>query len=42
MTGWTFPYTTLSNADIKGVFSKRLFEPNDFFGEFPIAALCVE
>lgn len=35
----TPPYTTPSNADIKGVFSNRLFEP---LGEFPIAALFVE
>jgi hypothetical protein len=36
MTGWTFPYTTPSNRDIKEVFSKRLFEPKASFRLLPL------
>jgi hypothetical protein len=32
------PATAPSNASFMGVVGKRLFEPNDFIGEFPIAA----
>ncbi len=36
---WVFPLcATPSNANIKEAFSKRLFEPSEFIGEFPIAA----
>jgi hypothetical protein len=32
------PATAPSSASFMGDFGNRLFEPSDFFGEFPIAA----
>jgi hypothetical protein len=32
------PATAPALLGFMGVFGKRLFEPSDFFGEFPIAA----
>jgi hypothetical protein len=32
------PATAPAQLSLMGVFGKWLFEPSDFFGEFPIAA----
>lgn len=37
-TWLSIPFAAPSNASFMGGFGKRLFEPSDLFGEFPIAA----